>query len=132
MKIINFLLNLLLAVQVSTASPLALVQPLPQTALAENNIYSAILCEKDGDFYDILSNEKECRDAVVFGHSLCYEGVAEDVVDQINTGFYYFNGFANLSDGRTYNQDSILFRLSNRHTFKEVLLPSCNFYSDYL
>jgi hypothetical protein len=134
MKIFNFLLNLFLAIKISTAQQLAIDfdQFVPVTVPAVDRVYSGILCEKEGDFFDIKQNEKECRDAIVFGHSLCYEGLSSEIVSLINNDFYHFDGFAYYSSARAFNDVTILFQLNVRRSFKEVLLPECRFYLDNL
>ena len=134
MKTLNFILNFLLAIKISTAQQLAIDTKVfnPTVVANVDRVYSGILCEKDGDFYDILQNHKVCRDAIVFGHSLCFEGIGSEIVSLINEDFYQFTDFGYYSNARVFNDVTILFQLNVRRSFKEVLLPECRFYLDNL
>lgn len=134
MKTFNFILNFLLAIKISTAQQLAFNNETLKQAVfpAVDRVYSGILCEKDGAFYDILEDQQKCRDAIVFGHSLCFEGIGSEIVNLINDDFYHFNDFGYYSNAREFNDVTILFQLNVRRSFKEVLLPECRFYLDNL
>lgn len=97
----------------------------PQVVSALDFHQSNIYCLMDGDLLEVRTYEEECREAVVFGHSLCFEGDSESVASAINDDRYHFEGFAYFSTAMAMDEDHVHFQLNIRRSFRALTLPSC-------